>query len=87
MVYLTGKSALMTFGKHPDIGSRLNRHFKARGYYMVTISSIAEEVIKKYIKEGQEAERKEEEQLDRLIRGCHSDGCDTALRACKYYKP
>ena len=31
MGYLKGKSALMLFDKYPDMGSKFNRHFWARG--------------------------------------------------------
>ena len=33
MGYLKGKSALMIFDKYPNMGSKFNRHFWARGYY------------------------------------------------------
>ena len=51
MGYLKGKSALMIFDKHPNMGSKFNRHFWARGYYVSTIGNITEEAIKNYIKE------------------------------------
>ena len=63
MGYLKGKSALMIFDKHPDMGSKFNRHFWARGYYVCTIGNITEDAIKKYIKEQQESDRKEDQAL------------------------
>jgi len=63
MGYLKGKSALMIFDKYPDMGSKWNRHFWARGYYVCTIGNITEEAIKRYIKEQQEQDRKEDQAL------------------------
>ena len=63
MGYLKGKSALMIFDKHPDMGSKFNRSFWARGYYVATIGNITEEAIKNYIKEQQEQDRKEDKAL------------------------
>ncbi len=58
--YLKGKSALMIFDKHPNQGSKWNRTFWARGYYVTTVGNITEEAIKRYIQEQQEEARKEE---------------------------
>ena len=63
MGYLKGKSALMIFDKYPDMGSKWNRHFRARGYYVCTIGNITEEAIKRYIKEQQESDRREDKAL------------------------
>jgi len=63
MGYLKGKSALMIFDKHPDMGSKFNRHFWARGYYVTTIGNVKEETIKNYIKEQQEKDRQEDRAL------------------------
>ena len=63
MGYLKGKSALMIFDKHPDMGSKYNRHFWARGYYVATVGDITEEAIKKYIAEQETADRKEDRAL------------------------
>jgi len=60
MGYLKGKSALMIFDKHPGMGSKWDRHFWARGYYVATIGNVTEEVIQKYIREQQEEDRKED---------------------------
>ena len=49
--YLKGKSALMIFDKHPEHGTKWDRKFWARGYYVCTVGNITEEAIKKYIQE------------------------------------
>ena len=64
MGYLKGKSALMIFDRYPDIGSKFNRHFWARGCYIATIGNITEEAIKKYIAQQQEEDRKEDKALN-----------------------
>ena len=63
MGYLKGKSALMIFDKHPRMGTKWDRHFWARGYYVSTIGNITEEAIKKYIREQQDEDRKEDKAL------------------------
>lgn len=60
MGYLKGKSALMIYDAHPELQSKWNKGFWARGYYVATIGNITEEAIKKYIKEQSEEARKEE---------------------------
>jgi len=63
MGYLKGKSALMIFDKHPQMGSRNDRHFWARGYYVVTVGHLTEDAIKRYIQEQQAEDRKEDRAL------------------------
>jgi putative transposase len=63
MGYLKGKSALMIFDRYPEMGSKWNRHFWARGYYVATVGNINEEVIKKYIVEQEKEDRKEDRAL------------------------
>lgn len=63
MGYLKGKSALMIFDKHPDMGSKFNRHFWARGYYVATVGNVNEETIMNYIREQQAEDRKEDRAL------------------------
>ena len=63
MGYLKGKSALMIYDRHPDMGSKWNRSFWARGYYVSTVGDITEEAIKRYIQEQQEEDYKEERAL------------------------
>ena len=57
--YLKGKSALMIYDKHPELGSKRNKSFWARGYYVATVGNLTEEGIKKYIQEqSEESKRK-----------------------------
>ncbi len=58
--YLKGKSALMVFDKHPEIGSKWDRSFWARGYYVSTVGNITEDAIKRYNQEQQEEAKQEE---------------------------
>ena len=58
--YLKGKSALMIFDKHPELGSRWDRTFLARGYYVSTVGKVTEDAIKKYIKEQEEEAKRED---------------------------
>jgi len=51
MGYLKWKSALMIFGRYSNLGSKFDRHFWVRGYYVSTVGDISEEAIKKYIVE------------------------------------
>ena len=60
MGYLKGKSALMIHDKYPEMGSKWNREFWARGYYVSTIGNINEEAIRKYISEQEEESKKED---------------------------
>ena len=41
MGYLKGKSALMIYDRHPELGSKWDRSFWARGYYLSTIDSTS----------------------------------------------
>lgn len=63
MGYLKGKSALMIFDRHPDMGSKYNRHFWARGYYVATVGDITEDTIRAYIAEQEAEDRKEDQEL------------------------
>ena len=60
MGYLKGKSALMIFDKHPELQSKWNKAFWARGYYVATVGNLTEDAIRKYIQEQYEESRKEE---------------------------
>ena len=60
MGYLKGKSALMIHDKHPEMASKWNREFWARGYYVATVGNITEEAIKRYIQEQQEESKMED---------------------------
>ena len=58
--YLKGKSALMIFDKYPEVGSKWDRSFWARGYYVATVGNITEEAMKRYIQEQQDESKEEE---------------------------
>ncbi len=60
MGYLKGKSTLMIYDRHPELQSKWNKAFWARGYYVETIGNITGEAVQKYIKEQAEASRKED---------------------------
>ena len=60
MGYLKGKSTLMLYDRHPEIGNKWDKAFWARGYYVATIGNVTEEAIKKYIEEQSEESRKED---------------------------
>jgi len=49
----------MIYDAHPNQGSKWNRAFWARGYYVTTVGNITEEAIKRYIQEQQEESKKE----------------------------
>ena len=60
MGYLKGKSTLMIYDRHPNLQSKWDKAFRARGYYVATIGNVTEAAIKKYIEEQSEESRKEE---------------------------
>ena len=60
MGYLKGKSTLMLYDRHPELGSKWDKAFWARGYYVAAIGNVTEEAIKKYIEEQSEESRKED---------------------------
>ena len=63
MGYLKGKSALMIFDKHPELGNKFERDFWARGYYVSTIGNVDEATIKNNIKEQEEESYNENRSL------------------------
>jgi len=60
MGYLKGKSALMIYDKHPEMGTKWDRSFWARGYYVSTIGDVDQDAVSKYIAAQQEESFKEE---------------------------
>ena len=60
MGYLKGKSALIIFDKYPDMGTKWDRSFWARGYYAATVGDVNEEAVRNYIRLQQEESYKEE---------------------------
>ena len=65
--YLKGKSALMIFGKHPELGSKWDRSFWARGYYVATVGNVNEETVKEYIRRQTEESMNEEKKSYRPL--------------------
>ncbi len=41
----------MIYDRHPELQSKWNKAFWARGYYVETIGNITDEAVQKYIKE------------------------------------
>ena len=50
----------MIYDRHPNLQSKWDKAFWARGYYVATIGNVTEATIKKYIEEQSEESRKEE---------------------------
>ena len=65
--YLKGKSALMIFDKHPEMGSKWDRSFWARGYYVATVGNVNEETVKEYIRRQTEESMNEEKKTYRPL--------------------
>ena len=65
--YLKGKSALMIFDKHPELGSKWDRSFWARGYYVTTVGNVNEETVKEYIRRQTEESMNEEKKSYRPL--------------------
>ena len=65
--YLKGKSALMIFDKHPELGSKWDRSFWARGYYVATVGNVNEETVKEYIRRQTEESMNEEKKSYRPL--------------------
>ena len=45
MGYLKGKSTLMIYDRHPELQSKWDKAFWARGYYVETIGNITDEAV------------------------------------------
>ena len=58
--YLKGKPALKIYDKHPEMESKWDRSFWARGYYVTTIGNVNEEIVKEYMRHQTEESKKEE---------------------------
>ncbi len=63
MGYLKGKSALMIFDRHPELRSKWNKAFWARGYYVATVGNVTEEAIKNIFRSNITSRRKKTEPL------------------------
>ena len=60
MGYLKGKSTLMIYARHPELQSKWDKAFWARGYYVETIGNITEKAVQKYIREQAEDSKRED---------------------------
>ena len=49
MGYLEGKSTLILYDRHPELQSKWDKVFGARGYYVETIGNFTDEAVQKYI--------------------------------------
>ena len=58
MGYLKGKSTLMIYDRHPELQSKWDKAFWARGYYVETIGNVTDEAVQKYIKEQAEESKR-----------------------------
>ena len=65
--YLKGKSALMVYDKHPEMESKWDRSFWARGYYVRTIGNVDETTVKDYIQRQTEASMNEDKKAYRPL--------------------
>ena len=65
--YLKGKSALMIFDKHPEMGNKWDRSFWARGYYVSTVRNVDEETVKEYIRRQTEESMNEDRKTYRPL--------------------
>lgn len=50
----------MVYDRHPELQSKWDKSFCARGYYVSIIGNITEDEIKRYIQEQSEESREEE---------------------------
>ena len=50
----------MIYDRHPNLQSKWDKAFWARGYYVATIGNVTEEAIKKYIREQSKESKKED---------------------------
>ena len=65
----------MIYDRHPELQSKWDKAFWARGYYVETIGNITDEAVQKYIKEQAEESRKEDSRGTALQRTSKS-ACD-----------
>ena len=50
----------MIYDRHPELQSKWDKAFWARGYYVETIGNITDEAVQKYIKQQAKESRKED---------------------------
>jgi len=51
---LSGREHRVNYDRHPELQSKWNKAFWARGYFVATVGNINEGTIKKYIREQEE---------------------------------
>ena len=56
------------YRKKQLLGSKWNKSFWAKGYYVATVGNLIEEAIKKYIQEQSEEFKKENDQVTAFLR-------------------
>lgn len=54
IAYIEGKSTIMIHDKYPEMVNGWSKAFWARGYYVVIVGNITEEVVKEYIQQQKE---------------------------------
>lgn len=59
MGYLKGESTKMIYDRHPELQSKWDNVFWARGYNVATIGKVTEEAIKRYIEEQSEESKRQ----------------------------
>ena len=59
MGYLKGKSALMIYDRHPELGNKFERDFWAREYYVSTVGNVNQETVRKYIQDQEQESYRE----------------------------
>ena len=55
------------FDKHPELGSKWDRSFWARGDYAATVGNVNEETVKEYIRRQTEESMNEEKKTYRPL--------------------
>ena len=60
MGYLKGKSTLMIYDRHPELQSRWDKSFWARGYCVETIGNITDAAVERYIRKQADKSRDED---------------------------
>ena len=59
--------AVLNFDKHPELGSKWDRSFWARGYYVSTVGNVNEETVKEYIRRQTEESMNEDKKSYRPL--------------------
>ena len=79
MGHLKGKSALMIYDRHPELQSKWDKAFWARGYYVETIGNITDEAVQNISKSKQKNQGKKIQEVP-LYKRTSKNVCGTALR-------